>query len=186
MLTRKLTTLPALALTTALAVPAMSLAAANWQYTDWDSDGNLEMTSQEFSSGFSEGGTYDAWNRDANDDGLSEGEFATGMFADWDRDNDMRITEDEYDAGAERWYGADYDVSYSDWDADQSGYIEKTEFRGGWDNEYFNAVQTACLFVELLGFLMTNRRVQRRNCGNNSRLASTTAQCDFFQANVLQ
>lgn len=142
MLTRKISTIPALALTTALAVPAMSLAAANWQYTDWDSDGNMEMTSQEFSSGFSEGGTYNAWNRDTSDAGLSEGEFATGMFADWDRDNDTRISEDEYTAGSERWYGADYDTAYSDWDADQSGYIEKTEFGGGWDNDYFNAWDT--------------------------------------------
>ncbi len=139
MLTRKISTIPALALTTALAVPAMSLAAANWQYTDWDSDGNMEMSNQEFSKGMSEDGTFSRWDSGDSEPGLSKREFASGIYTDLDRNHDSRISGDEYDAGAKRWFGNDYDVSFSDWDADQSGYIDTNEFRSGWDNDYFNA-----------------------------------------------
>lgn len=124
-------------LTTALMIPAASFGqAAEWTYTDWDSDGNLELTETEFETGLAETGTFDAWDRD-DDAGLSEGEFATGVFSSWDTDNDLQITEEEYAAGTERWYGADYDTPFTDYDTDTSGFIDRTEFGEGWDSEYY-------------------------------------------------
>ncbi|MEI4263644.1 hypothetical protein [Roseovarius sp. D0-M9] len=134
---KKLINLRSAMLTTALLIPAASFGQAEqWEYTDWDNDGNLELSSREFQTGFAETGTFDAWDRDG-DAGLNEGEFATGMFADWDTDNDLEITEEEYDIGAERWYGADYNTPYTDWDADGSGNIDRTEFGAAWDNDYY-------------------------------------------------
>ncbi|SDY92581.1 hypothetical protein [Citreimonas salinaria] len=127
------------ALVTTLMIPVGAFAqAAEWTYTDWDNDGNLELSETEFQTGFAESGTFDAWDRD-DDTFLSEGEFATGTFADWDTDNDLQITEEEYTVGAERWYGPDYNTPYTDWDADESGYIDRTEFGEGWDSDYYTA-----------------------------------------------
>ncbi|MFN7025497.1 MAG: hypothetical protein ACK4QP_13455 [Pseudorhizobium sp.] len=124
-------------LATALLIPTASFGQATWTYTDWDSDGNLELTDKEFQSGFSQAGTFGAWDRDGTA-GLSEGEFATGVFASWDADNDLQITEDEYGAGSQRWYGADYATPFTDYDADTSGFIDRTEFGSAWDNDYYN------------------------------------------------
>lgn len=136
---KKFANLRSVLLTTVLLIPVASFAQAEqWTYTDWDNDGNLELSENEFATGFSDTGTFDAWDRD--DDGfLNDGEFATGTFADWDTDNDLEITEEEYDIGTERWYGADYNTPYTDWDADDSGYIDRTEFGDAWDNDYHAA-----------------------------------------------
>ena len=82
-------------LAAALIVPGAAFAQATWANTDWDSDGNLELSDQEFATEFNETGTFNAWDRD-DTVGLSEGEFATGMFHNWDRDRDLQITEEEY------------------------------------------------------------------------------------------
>lgn len=126
----------ALALTTALVVPTFAHAQTTFVYTDWDNDGNLELTDKEFAEGFAETGTYDAWDRDETA-GLSEGEFATGVFSRWDRDNDLQITEEEYAVGSEQWYGADYATPFADYDTDDSGYIDTTEFGENWDSDYY-------------------------------------------------
>lgn len=123
-------------LATVLIIPTASFGQATWTYTDWDSDGNLELTDREFATGFAETGTFDAWDRD-DTVGLSEGEFATGVFHSWDRDHDLQITEEEYSVGAERWYGADYDTPFTDYDLDTSGYIDRNEFGSAWDDEYY-------------------------------------------------
>ena len=94
-----------------------------------------------FNTGLGESGIYDAWDRD-DEVGLNDREFATGVFADWDRDNDLQITEEEYGLGTERWYGADYDRGFTDYDLDTSGYIDREEFGGGWDNEYYTTWDT--------------------------------------------
>lgn len=127
------------AFVTTFMIPVASFAqTAEWQYTDWDDDGNLELSETEFETGFAETGTFDAWDRDG-DAALSDGEFATGTFADWDTDNDLEITEEEYGIGTERWYGPDYDTPFTDWDADASGVIDRTEFGEAWDNDYYTA-----------------------------------------------
>lgn len=124
-------------LTTALVIPAASFGQAEtWTYTDWDDDGNLELTESEVSAGVSEAGTFDAWDRD-EEAGLNEGEFATGMFSSWDTDNDLQITEEEYGTGSEGWFGADYSTPFTEYDADTSGYIDRNEFGSGWDNSYY-------------------------------------------------
>ncbi len=130
--------LSAISMAVALLVPTMSQAQANWSYTDWDNDGNLELSAREFNTGFAETGTYDAWDRD-DEVGLNEGEFATGMYSSWDVDNDLQITEDEYTAGAGRWYGPDYATPFTDYDVDSSGYIDRSEFGGAWQNDYYTA-----------------------------------------------
>ncbi len=127
------------ALVTTLIIPVASFSQdMQWTYTDWDNDGNLELSDSEFQTGFSETGTFDAWDRD-NDAALAEGELATGTFADWDTDNDLEITEQEYQAGSQRWFGPDYATPYTDWDADASGTIDRTEFGQAWDTDYFSA-----------------------------------------------
>ena len=141
MLWKKYCTVRAAALTTALLIPAASYGQATWAHTDWDSDGNLELSSQEFATGFAETGMFGAWDRD-NEVGLNEGEFATGVFSRWDTDNDLEITEDEYTLGSERWYGPDYAMPFSDYDLDTSGTIDRTEFGGAWDNNYYNGWDT--------------------------------------------
>ena len=124
-------------LTTALVIPAASFGqATTWTYTDWDSDGNLELSNEKFTTGAAETGTFDAWDRD-DEVGLSEGEFATSMFSSWDTDDDLQITEEEY-VGVERWHGDDYDTPFTDYDTDTSGYIDPTEFGEGWDSEYYS------------------------------------------------
>ena len=46
----KFINVPTAVLTTALMIPAASFGqATTWTYTDWDSDGNLELADQEFS-----------------------------------------------------------------------------------------------------------------------------------------
>jgi len=94
-----------------------------------------------FNTGFGESGIYDAWDRD-DEIGLSESEFGTGVFSDWDRDNDMLISEEEYGLGAGRWYGADYDGVFADYDTDATGYLEPAEFGASWDNDYYTAWDT--------------------------------------------
>ena len=64
------------------------------------------------------------------------------MFHNWDRDRDLQITEEEYGVGTERWYGADYDTPFTDYDADGSGYIDRNEFGGRWDNDYYSRWDT--------------------------------------------
>lgn len=125
-----------LLLTTALLIPASAGQAAEWTYTDWDNDGNLELSDTEFETGFKETGTFAAWDRDG-DAGLNEGELATGLFHSWDADRDLQITEAEYGTGAQRWYGADYATPFTDYDTDRSGYIDRTEFGGAWDSAYY-------------------------------------------------
>ncbi|SFG93861.1 hypothetical protein SAMN04488020_10550 [Palleronia marisminoris] len=133
----KFLNIPTAILTTALVIPAASFGQTeSFTYTDWDNDGNLELTESEVSAGLSDSGTFDAWDRD-EEAGLNEGEFATGMFASWDTDNDVQITEEEYTAGTERWYGTDYATPFSDYDTDTSGYIDRTEFGSAWDSSYY-------------------------------------------------
>lgn len=139
---KKFANLRSVLLTTALLIPAVSFAQAEqWTYTDWDNDGNLELSEDEFHTGFSDTGTFDAWDRD-NDGFLNDGEFATGTFADWDADNDLEITEDEYNIGTDRWYGANYNTPYTDWDADSSSSIDRTEFGDAYDNNDYTTWDT--------------------------------------------
>lgn len=119
-------------LSTALALPGAALAQQTFTYTDWDTDGNLELTQSEFTAGFEEAEVFDAWDRD-DTVGLTREEFGAGLYSAWDTDDDLQITEAEYDVGTERWYGADYDTPFTEWDADASGYIDTTEFREAWD-----------------------------------------------------
>ena len=41
-------------LAAALIVPGAAFAQATWANTDWDSDGNLELSDEEFATGFNE------------------------------------------------------------------------------------------------------------------------------------
>lgn len=136
-----LTNIRSALLASALILPSAALAQTSWTYTDWDSDGNLELSDTEFSTGFAETNTFGAWDRD-DEVGLNEGEFATGVFSSWDTDNDLEITEEEFGAGSERWYGADYATPFTDFDADTSGTIDRTEFGTAWDNEYYTGWDT--------------------------------------------
>ncbi len=139
--TQQLKTLRAVALTSALALPAAATAQATWTYSDWDNDGNLEVSDQEFQTGFAETGTYNAWDSDETV-GLSEGEFATGVYSSWDTDNDLQLTEQEYMTGTQNWYGDEYNTAFSDWDTDTSGYIDTNEFGAGWDNTLYSDYDT--------------------------------------------
>ena len=47
--------------------PASGMSAVEWSFSDWDEDGNLELTEQEFVGGASDAGIYDDWDAD-NDD----------------------------------------------------------------------------------------------------------------------
>ena len=122
-------------LTFASAVAALLLStAANAQM--FGDEIGTDYGAEEFNAGLGESGMYDAWDSDEQA-GLSENEFATGVFSDWDRDNDLALTEEEYTTGSERWYGEDNEANFIEYDADQSGVIEREEFRSTWDNERF-------------------------------------------------
>jgi Ca2+-binding EF-hand superfamily protein len=128
--------LSAASLAAALLIPASVYAQETWKYTDWDDDGNLELSTREFNAGFSATGSHEAWDRDG-DAGLNEGEFATGMFSRWDMNNDLQISENEYTAGSDRWYDASFNTPFTDYDVDSSGYIDRSEFGGAWQNDTF-------------------------------------------------
>ncbi|MDF1727773.1 MAG: hypothetical protein P1U53_08485 [Sulfitobacter sp.] len=119
----------------AVATSALIAGAASAQmYNGWDRDAGYDG----FNTGMADQGYYDGWDR--NDDGmLDESEFATGTYADWDTDNDGQITEDEYTVGSERWYGTDYEGDFTTIDADQSGYIDQSEYGSAWDTSYYSA-----------------------------------------------
>ncbi|SFP18381.1 hypothetical protein [Tranquillimonas alkanivorans] len=124
--------------TTAVAALLASTAANAQMFGD---DYGTDMDYDTFNTGFGETGYYDAW--DMNDDAmLDENEFATGVYADWDQDGDLEITEEEYTMGTERWFGEDYDTAFTDWDADESGYLDQSEFGDAWDNEYYTEWDT--------------------------------------------
>lgn len=84
-------------------------ALADFQ-EEWDSDGDGALSEEEFNTGFSEGGAYDAW--DADDDGmLTEDEFNFGVFGGYDDDESGVIEEPELgDAGDDIGDGGLFDV----------------------------------------------------------------------------
>lgn len=119
-----------------LFIPAITHAQETYKYTDWDNDGNLELSSREFNAGFASTGIHDAWDRD-DEVGLNEGEFATGMYSRWDADDDLRISDEEFKAGTDRWYDSSFNTPFTDFDVDSSGYIDRSEFGNAWQNDTF-------------------------------------------------
>ena len=99
-------------------------------------DHGTDLTQERFQTGFGETGAYGAWDRDDNAM-LDENEFATGVYSTWDADNDLRITEREFEAGADRWFGEDFETAFSDWDADGDGVINQRDFAENWDRDYY-------------------------------------------------
>ena len=121
------------------AAALLATTAANAQM--FGDDYGTDLGYDQFEAGFGETGYYDAWDTD-DDAGLTEGEFGSGIYADWDTDNDLQITEEEWQVGTERWYGADYEGNFTEWDADESGFIDQEEFGGGWDSTYYSEWDT--------------------------------------------
>ena len=68
---------------------------------------------------------------DANNNGiLDSNEFGTYVYNRWDRNGDGFITDDEWQVSTTRWYPAGTTVykTYPDWDANNDGHIDSTEF----------------------------------------------------------
>ena len=124
--------------TTAIAA-LFATTAANAQM--FGEDYGSDLGYDQFEAGFGETGYYDAWDMD-DDAGLTEAEFGQGIYADWDVDNDLQISEEEWSAGTERWFGADWDGDFLEWDADESGFVDQEEFGEAWDPNYYTEWDT--------------------------------------------
>ena len=104
--------------------------AVRWEFSDWDQDGNLELTEREFVGGATELDMFGMWDAD-DDDLLDEDEFYGGLYDTWDLDADGMIGEDEFSQAADRWL-ADMDIAgFGDWDEDGDGLLNEEEFRAG-------------------------------------------------------
>lgn len=91
--------------------PFAAQAAAQWSYSDVDSDGNLELTEREFEP--VSRGAFAAW--DANQDQrLTGDELYTGIFSAWDTDNDNMLNEAEYREGFTGWFGNDVQPQFNE------------------------------------------------------------------------
>ena len=111
----------------ALLASGGALAAVEWEFSDWDEDGNLELTETELTTGATEVGLYDEWDVD-NDDLLDEDELYGGLYDTWDLDGDGLIGEDEFGESVERWLTeADYD--FEAWNTDDNDFLHEDEFR---------------------------------------------------------
>lgn len=111
----------------ALLASGGALAAVEWEFSDWDGDGNLELTEREFTTRATELGLYDEWDVD-NDDLLDEDELYGGLYDTWDLDGDGLIGEDEFGESVERWF-TETDYDFAAWDADDDGFLDEDEFR---------------------------------------------------------
>lgn len=111
----------------AILTSSIALAAAEWTYSDFDSDGNLELTEQEFTTGLSDNDVFSDWDSDGNSE-LSDDEFYDGVFSSWDEDDDGIVTENEFYTAGDGWFEDDEYSEFSAWDSDGDGEITDTEF----------------------------------------------------------
>lgn len=99
--------LGSIALATAMAGGTVAYAEENG-WSNWDTDGSGDLSSEEWDAGFNDEGVYSEW--DENGDGaLTEQEFGEGVFNSYDKDGDGTWNEEEYntfsdDAGDEGFW----------------------------------------------------------------------------------
>ena len=78
--------------------------AVDLDYSEWDANGNGELTEEEFTTAFEEEGLFESFGTSAGlenvDDGIGEDEFFGGLFDWFDADDDGGLIADE--AG---WFG---------------------------------------------------------------------------------
>lgn len=86
----------------ALTLSSSAAFAANNDFNDYDTNGDSNLTADEFYGSVADWGTYSDW--DANGDGL--------------------VDENE-------WNDLGWDYSYNYWDADSDGYLDSGEFYDG-------------------------------------------------------
>jgi hypothetical protein len=68
---------------------------------------------------------------------LSPEEFERGVFGVFAGDDDV-IDEEEFDAGVNRLYGGEYELGFSDFDADADGVITEAEFNEAYEGDLYN------------------------------------------------
>jgi hypothetical protein len=124
------------ALTTSTAILLAGAATAQMFGPDYGTD--LDTT--RFSEGLAGTGIYEII--DINEDQyIDRDEYGYGLYADYDLDGDSEITDTEFERGYTRYRGDSevYDANmFSQYDADESGYLDYTEFDGYYgDNEDF-------------------------------------------------
>lgn len=98
-------------LTLVLAALALGFGTASFagdtSFSDWDDDGDGNVTKDEFYNSAAD------W----------------GIYSDYDVDNDGLYTEDE-------WYEFGWDYDYGTWDANDDGYLDSGEYYDGVFNTY--------------------------------------------------
>lgn len=70
-------------------------AEAQYNLTDWDTDGEEGLTEEEFVNGFRETGLYTQWNQN-QDNLIDENEFAEGTYELFDQDQSDFLDENEW------------------------------------------------------------------------------------------
>ena len=104
-----------------------AFGAATWSFSDWDADGNLELTEREFTEGLQQAGVYGDWDADASGD-VGQDEFYGGVFASWDEDDDGQVTENEFMRAGDGWFEDGEYRDFGIWDTSGDGVIDQNEF----------------------------------------------------------
>jgi Ca2+-binding EF-hand superfamily protein len=90
-------------------------------WSDWDTDGDGQLTQEEFSAGYSESDMFSEIDTDQDEmyseqEVLDVGYMSSGAYRAADGDQDGMLTEDEL-----------MDAIYANWDADDSGTLDSEE-----------------------------------------------------------
>ena len=125
--------LKAVAMSTALALPAALLAgtASAQMFAQWDADGDGQLTEREFVRGAQDRGLLQ--DLDFDEDGVVDRtEFHQGVYQLWDRDGNGVLSVSEWDRGFDQWFGeGTVDLDVAAWDRDSDGRITQTDFNRG-------------------------------------------------------
>ncbi len=112
----------------ALVLVACDLGGGEYDFDEWDTNRDGQLSFDEFTEGFTD--TYDRWDED-RDDNVVVDELATGLFSDWDRDNSTTLSQDEFN---DRFFSGPMEqfADFSLWDANEDDAIDEDEFLSGW------------------------------------------------------
>jgi len=95
-------------------------------YNKWDKNHNGKLDNYEFVSGYYNAKIFKKWS--PHDFSIPAKRIAEDLFASMDDNNDNRIEESEFHTGTDYFYYGFMTPSFSDWDEDGNGYLEKKEF----------------------------------------------------------
>jgi Ca2+-binding EF-hand superfamily protein len=84
-------------LTTTAAALLLASGVAMAQFNEWDTDGDGQVTEEEFMENAEYGDAFSEWDEDG-DGMLNEDEFAGGIYSEYDEDGDGYWSDEEYSA----------------------------------------------------------------------------------------